>query len=77
MPPKANARSQRRAAQAHIPAVVRHFIETFRMKQKIKKWTLRLTVTGLFIAGLLLIIILNPILTYANKTTHKTFYNLP
>lgn len=73
MPPKANARSQRRAAQAHIPAVVRHFIETFRMKQKIKKWTLRLTVTGLFIAGLLLIIILNPILTYANKTTHKTF----
>lgn len=35
--------------------------------------TYRLTATGLIIAGLLLIIILNPILTYANKTTHKIF----
>ena len=43
------------------------------MKQQIKKWTLRLTVTGQLIAGLLLIIILNPILTYAHKTTHKHF----
>ena len=43
------------------------------MKQQIKKWTFRLTVTTLFIAGLLLIIILNPILTYANKTTHKNY----
>ena len=43
------------------------------MKQQIKKWTLRLTATGLLIAGLLLIIILNPILTYAHKTTHKHF----
>jgi hypothetical protein len=43
------------------------------MKQRIKKWTLRLTVTGLFISGLLLIIILNPILTYANKMTHYNF----
>jgi len=37
-------------------------------------------VTGLFIAGLLLVIILNPILTYANKTTHnnyKIFHNKP
>jgi hypothetical protein len=40
------------------------------MKQKIKKWTLRLTATALLIVGLLLIIVLNPILTYANKTTH-------
>jgi hypothetical protein len=43
------------------------------MKKQIKKWTLRLTATALLIAGLLLIIVLNPILTYANKTTH---YNL-
>ncbi len=43
------------------------------MKQQIKKWTLRITATALFIVGLLLIIILNPILTYANKTTHKNF----
>ena len=37
------------------------------------KWTLRLIITGLFITGLLLIIVLNPILTYANKTTHNNF----
>ena len=43
------------------------------MKRQIKTWTLRLTATALFIAGLLLIIILNPILTYANKTTHNNF----
>ena len=43
------------------------------MKQQIMKWTLRLIITGLFITGLLLIIVLNPILTYANKTTHNNF----
>ena len=43
------------------------------MKRQIKKWTIRLAATGLLIAGLLLIIILNPILTYANKTTHRNF----
>jgi len=43
------------------------------MKRQIKKWTLRITVTGLFIVGLLLIIVLNPILTYANKTTLDNF----
>ena len=43
------------------------------MKRQIKKWTLRLAATGLLIAGLLLTIILKPILTYANKTTHKNF----
>ncbi len=43
------------------------------MKRKIKKWALRFTVTGLLIVGLLLIIILNPILTYANKTEHASF----
>lgn len=34
---------------------------------------LHLTATILFIAGLLLIIILNPILTYANKTKHGNY----
>ena len=43
------------------------------MKRQIKKWTLRLIATELLVAGLLLIIILNPILTYANKTTHKNY----
>jgi hypothetical protein len=43
------------------------------MKRQIKKWTLRLIVTGLLIAGLLFAIILNPILTYANKTIHNNF----
>lgn len=43
------------------------------MKRKIKKWTLRLTATALLIGGLLLIIVLNPILTYANKTTHYNY----
>ena len=50
------------------------------MKGQIKKWILRVVFTGLFIAGLLLVIILNPILTYANKTTHKNytiFHNKP
>jgi len=55
------------------PNVVRHFKQTKYMNRQIKKWKLRLTATGLIIAGLLLIIILNPILTYANKTTHKIF----
>ncbi|WP_295237213.1 hypothetical protein [Sediminibacterium sp.] len=43
------------------------------MKRKIKKWALRLTATALLIAGLLLIIVLNPILTYANKTAHNNY----
>ena len=43
------------------------------MKKQIRKWTFHLTVTILFIAGLLLIAILNPILTYANKTTHNNY----
>jgi hypothetical protein len=48
-------------------------LQTFRMKRQIKKWTIRLTATALLIAGLLLIIILNPILTYAKKTTHNNY----
>ena len=50
------------------------------MKRQIKRWTLRLTVSSLFILGLLLVIILNPILTYADQTTHnnlKIFHNKP
>lgn len=43
------------------------------MKQQIKKWTLRITVIGFFIIGFLLTIVLNPILTYANKTIHNNF----
>jgi hypothetical protein len=41
------------------------------MNRQIKKWTLRLTATVLLIAGLMLIIVLNPILTYASKTTQN------
>jgi hypothetical protein len=41
------------------------------MKLKIKKWTLRVVTTGVFIASLLILIVLNPILTYAHKTTHE------
>ena len=40
------------------------------MKRQLKKWMFRITVTAIFIAGLLAIIILNPILTYAHKTEH-------
>ncbi len=43
------------------------------MNRQIKKWTFRLTATAILLAGLLLLIILNPILTYANKTTHNNF----
>lgn len=43
------------------------------MKKQIKKWTLRLTVSGLLITILLLLIILKPVLTYAGKTTHSNY----
>src|SRR5215213_7285386 len=43
------------------------------MKQQFKKWLLRLTATGLLMAILLLIIILNPVLTYAHYTKHEKF----
>lgn len=41
------------------------------MQLQIKKWTWRLVLTGLFVVSLLLIIVLNPIITYANKTSHN------
>lgn len=40
------------------------------MKWQIKKWTIRFTATFALIIGLLLTIVLNPSLTYANRTTH-------
>jgi hypothetical protein len=43
------------------------------MKRPIRKWTLRLLATGLLITGLLIIIVLNPMLTYANQSTHRNF----
>jgi hypothetical protein len=43
------------------------------MKKQIKRWMIRLVATGLLIVSLLLIIVLNPIPTYANKTTHGHF----
>lgn len=51
--------------------IVLYFKQTLHVKRQVKKWTLRLTATALLIAGLLLIVVLNPILTYANKTTHN------
>ncbi|MBX7241968.1 MAG: hypothetical protein K1X92_09485 [Bacteroidia bacterium] len=43
------------------------------MKRKIKIWMFRLMVLMLFFAGILLLVILNPSLTYAHKTTHNHF----
>lgn len=43
------------------------------MKRKITKWALRLTATGLLIVTLLVGIILNPIVTYANKTPYNNY----
>jgi hypothetical protein len=43
------------------------------MKKKIKKWIYRITATVLLIVALLLIGILNPILTYAHKTTQNNY----
>lgn len=43
------------------------------MKKHIKQWALRLTMTSLLLAGLLIIIVLNPILTYAHQTKHQQY----
>lgn len=43
------------------------------MKRKIIKWILRITITGLVLVGILLVIILQPIVTYASKTNHNNF----
>ena len=38
------------------------------MKRTIKKWTIRLIITGVLILGLLIGIVLNPSVLYANQT---------
>ena len=43
------------------------------MKKQISKWMFRVSVTTLVITGLLVLIVLNPILTYANKTNHNNY----
>jgi hypothetical protein len=43
------------------------------MKKTVKKWALKLIATGLLIIGFLLLIILNPRLTYAHKSTHDNY----
>ena len=43
------------------------------MKKQIRKWFLRITATVLLIVTILLVIVLNPGLSYANKTTHHNF----
>ena len=50
------------------------------MKRQIRKWTLRLTATGLLCLGFLVGIVLNPTLLYANKTTvgnYTIYHNAP
>lgn len=43
------------------------------MRSKSGKWILRASMTGLLIFGILMIIVLNPILSYAHKTRHNNF----
>jgi len=50
------------------------------MKNKIKTWTLRFSVTSLFLFGILIGIVLNPSLLYANKTivdNYTIYHNSP
>lgn len=50
------------------------------MKKKIRIWTIRLTAALLFAVALLVVIVLNPSLTYAGKTVHHNytiFHNQP
>src|SRR5450755_1058191 len=50
------------------------------MKKQFKKWTFRLIVTGLFLFGLLIIFMLNPIILYANKSVignYSIYHNKP
>ncbi|MBE7171848.1 MAG: hypothetical protein INR73_14770 [Williamsia sp.] len=43
------------------------------MKKLIQKWIIRLTATFVLMAVLLVVIVLNPALTYASKTRHNNF----
>lgn len=50
------------------------------MKKIILRWTLGITATGLLLFGILIAIVLNPGLLYANKTTlgpYRVFHNRP
>ena len=50
------------------------------MKQIVRKWVLRLSATGLLSVALLVGIILNPAILYANKTevgSHTVYHNAP
>jgi hypothetical protein len=61
--------------------VVRHFTENIHfMKQKIKKWTLRIGIIVLCFMALLFVIVLNPTFLYANKTSfgkYMVYHNKP
>lgn len=43
------------------------------MKKTIKQWALRLTATGLFLVAVLVVIVLNPTLTYAHQTGYNNY----
>lgn len=43
------------------------------MKKKLKKWALRLTVTGLVVTGLLILAVLKPGWAYGNRTPHNGY----
>lgn len=43
------------------------------MKKMFRKWIYRFLATLVFIAGILITLVLQPTLTYANKTTHNNF----
>ncbi len=50
------------------------------MKRNFKKFTIRLMITGLFLFGLLVTFMLNPILLYANRTSvgnYSIYHNKP
>ncbi len=44
------------------------------MKSKLKQWLFRLLATMLFIIGLLLLLLLHPAFSYANKTSYKNYF---
>ena len=50
------------------------------MKQTIRKWAIRLSATGVLSVGLLVGIVMNPAILYANKTVaghHTVYHNAP